>query len=175
MMKLIRQSSARAALLMALLIMPAVAADRIPEYTIKAGYLYNFALLTDWPAQTNAGFRWCFYGEDKFGSSLDAMRGKTANGRSIEVRMISKPEEARTCQAVFVSSMDRTQFKKLAEVIADSPVLTVTDEASLARSGVMILLKSETRRVGLEIDLEATKRVNLNISARLLRLATVIE
>ena len=53
-------------------------ADALPEYTIKAAYLYYFILLTDWPdEEKKADIPICFYGENSFGSTLDALKKKS--------------------------------------------------------------------------------------------------
>ena len=56
----------------------------VPEYTMKAAYLYNFALLTTWPVADSAvdkGFNLCFYGQDEFGPALDKLNAKMSTAK----------------------------------------------------------------------------------------------
>ena len=56
----------------------------VPEYAMKAAYLYNFALLTTWPGAAPGGpFTLCGYGQDTFGPALGPLKGKEVNGQKI--------------------------------------------------------------------------------------------
>jgi len=59
----------------------------VPEYTMKAAYLYNFALLTTWPTTSpfGASFNLCLYGQDDFGPALDVLNGKEVNGQRVQL------------------------------------------------------------------------------------------
>ena len=73
----------------------------IPEYTMKAAYLYNFALLTTWPTSAPTGpFTLCLYGQDTFGPALEALNGKEVNGQTIQVRHIERVENALQCRLI---------------------------------------------------------------------------
>jgi hypothetical protein len=62
-----------------------------PEYRIKAAFLYNFTLYTEWPrrsfAKADSPIVLAVVGDDPFGAELER-RGarKTVRGRPIEVR-----------------------------------------------------------------------------------------
>ncbi len=148
------------------------AGDLLPEYTVKAGYLYNFAMLTEWPADAmGENLELCFIGDDAFSSALGALQGKTVNNRQINIRSLARPGEVRGCHVLFIAEVTRAEFAQLKREIAGQAILTITDNASLAKSGVAIFLRPEQQRLVFEIDLGVAKAANLNISARLLRLA----
>jgi hypothetical protein len=150
----------------------AFSGDLLPEYTVKAGYLYNFAMLTEWPSDAaGENLELCFIGNDDFGPALQPLQGKTANNRKINVRALSSPDEAKACHLLFIAELARTEFAQLKREIAGRAILTVTDNAGLAKSGIAIFLRPEHQRLVFEIDLGVAKAANLNISARLLRLA----
>lgn len=150
----------------------ALAAEPLPEYTVKAGYLYNFAMLTEWPSDTvSDNLELCVAGNDGLGSALKSLQGKIVNNRQIAVRVLAEPAEASRCHVLFIADVERAEFAQLKREIAARPVLIITDNEQLAKSGVAIYLRTEGQRLVFEIDANAAKRANLNISARLLRLA----
>ena len=50
---------------------PAAKSDDLPEYRLKAAFLYNFAAFTEWPADVGSTLNLCVYGQDPFGEDLD--------------------------------------------------------------------------------------------------------
>ncbi len=148
------------------------AAEPLPEYTVKTGYLYNFAMLTEWPSEAAGGnLELCIAGNDGLGSALQALHGKTVNNRQIKVHTLADLAEANQCHVLYIAEVERSEFAQLKRAIATRPVLTITDNEQFAKSGVAIFLRTEGARLVFEIDANAAKSANLNISARLLRLA----
>ncbi|XAH24801.1 YfiR family protein [Xylophilus sp. GW821-FHT01B05] len=146
----------------------------VPEYTMKAAYLYNFALLTAWPAASSSAaepFRLCLYGQDEFGPALDVLNGKDVNGQTVRVLRIDRAEDALQCRLIFIGETDARRTARLAAVLGRAPILTVTD-ADVARSiGAVISLRPEDRRLSFEVNASAARQANLQLSSKLLRLA----
>ena len=152
----------------------AMASAPLPEYTVKAGYLYNFAMLTEWPSNTaGEDLELCLIGNDDFVPALETLQGKTVNKRRINVRILTQAGEVKGCHVLFISEVGRSEFAQLKREIGSRPILTVTDSEVLARSGVAIFLRPEGQRLVFEINTNAVRNADLNISARLLRLARV--
>jgi hypothetical protein len=149
-----------------------LARDALPEYTIKAGYLYNFALLTEWPPSSiGETFNMCLYRGGAFATALDAIRGKRVRNRPIAIRYVERPAEIQTCHLLFVAEITRPEMTRVVKELAARPVLTVTDDKLLEQEGAMVLLRPEGRNLVFEIDRIMAERVNLKLSSRLLRLA----
>ena len=55
-------------LLACLFFVSAVQADEQPEYRLKTAFIYNFIMLTEWPAETGSTMQLCIQGADPFGS-----------------------------------------------------------------------------------------------------------
>lgn len=150
----------------------ASAAGALPEYTIKTGYLYNFAMLTKWPASSaGAHLELCHMGNGDFGATLASLQDKLVNNRRINVRRIDAPGETKDCHVLFVTDVELSHIPRIMSEVAGQPVLTVTDDENVARAGAAIYMRPEQQRLVFEINNSAARRVNLNISARLLRLA----
>lgn len=151
-----------------------VAAEPMPEYAMKAAYLYNFALFTEWPALPDDQLNLCILGKDAFGAALDSIDGKIVNGLRLSVHRISGSSRARQCQILFLGTSDRVNFRRLLHDIEDLPVLTVTDNDDLVQAGIMIRMSIENKRLTFEINTEAARRARLAISSKLLRLAKTV-
>lgn len=167
------------AVLLALGTQAATAQPRAGEYQVKAAFLFNFTLFTDWPQAAFAGpaapLAICILGDDPFGSFLDdTVRGERVAGRDLVVRRYREVGEIEDCQVVFVS---RSQSRQLAHVLASlagRSILTVSDIADFAQRGGMICLAEDARHLRLRINLEAAQAAGLTISAKVLRIAEVV-
>jgi hypothetical protein len=147
-------------------------ADSLPEYNLKTAYLYNFALLTEWPPQSSeVPFNVCMFGQDNFGPAINALRGKTINNRVIQIRYISESKEASQCHLVFIGKASNARTDKLINELTGLAILTVTDDIGLSEDGVMIRLYPENQRFIFDINIGIVKQANLRLSAKLLRLA----
>jgi len=146
------------------------AADALPEYTIKAAYLYNFALLTDWPENKKSGnFNLCLYGKDNFGSAINALEGKMIGDQIITIQAMKDTEDVKKCHILFLGETDRHKEKRILEEIVGVPVLIVTDDAK--KTNYHILIVHDNERLAFTINMKALKEANLNLSSRLLSLA----
>ena len=156
------------------------------EYLIKAGFIYNFANLVQWPstsfAQPDSPIVIVILGEDHFGTTLDhALEGKKVNARSFVIkRARSVAELQRTlgpqkeCQILYVSSSEMPHLGEAIQVLKGAPVLTIGETPGFARSGGIINLVLEDNKVRFEVNVQAAKDADLNISSRLLALARII-
>jgi hypothetical protein len=143
---------------------------------VKAAYLSNFGRFVEWPATAkgtpNAPFNVCILGEDPFGAALDAaLAGETIDQAPLVARRILRPEDAVNCRVLFISSSEEDRLKTILADLDKASVLTVGDSPEFARHGGMIQFVLEGNRVRFEINLPAARRVGLNLSSELLKLA----
>jgi YfiR/HmsC-like len=152
----------------------ASADDALPEYRLKAAVLYNFALFTDWPADTGATLRLCVVGSDPFGRELDALEGKAVGERRLTLQPRKGDDALGDCQIVFLSSSVATQLPRVLSARVGRPLLTVADSAGAARNGVALNMSVAQNKVSFEANLKAARAQGVNLSSRLLRLATEV-
>jgi hypothetical protein len=147
----------------------------VPEYAMKAVYLYNFAQLTDWPASmpgnTQDMFTVCVFGQDELVIALEKLRGKTVNGKPLKVVRIGTVPEIKQCQMLYVGEGEGERGGRLFQSLRGTPVLTVTDDPLAARQGAMLQIVPDERRLAFEVDLDAANQAQLRMSSKLLRLA----
>jgi hypothetical protein len=154
-------------------VQPARAAD-LPEYRLKAAFVYNFALFTEWPTAVGGTLNLCVYGTDPFGAELDGLQGKLAGARSIAVHRKATIDDLPGCQIVFIAASAVAHLPRVLAGLAGQPVLTVADSASAATQGVMLNMTVTQNKISFEANLRAAREARLNLSSKLLRLATEV-
>lgn len=157
---------------------PAEAAE-LPEYRLKAVFLYNFAQFVSWPPrafpQAQAPLVIGILGDDPFGSDLDeTVRGEQVNGRPLAVRRYRKVEDVSNCHILFVSRSEVERAGQIFASLKGREILTVGDAETPAMRGAMIRFAMEKNKVRLKINVEAAKAAQLTISSKLLRAADVV-
>ena len=144
------------------------------EYQVKAAFLYNFAKFVDWPAGAGpSAFVLCILGDDPFGAGINVIAGKQIGGRVLQVRRLASADGAAACQMLFISGSESEGLARALAAVRNRPVLTVGDTPGFAERGVAINLYVEQSKVRFEINLDAAKRAQLNISSQLLKLARI--
>jgi YfiR/HmsC-like len=157
---------------------PARAAT-VPEYQIKAVFLFNFAQFVEWPASAfpDSGGPLVIgvLGEDPFGSYLDeTVRGETAHGRPIDVRRLDRLDEITGCHILFISRGELHRLDEIRSTLRGRSVLTVSDAEGFASRGGMIRFVTDRNRIRLRINLEAARAAHLTLSSKLLRPARIV-
>jgi len=168
-------------LLLAILIVSGTAhavkpARSLPEYRVKAAYLYNFIKFVSWPAQEPQNKNTilvCIAGTDPFGAELSFMHNKVLQNRTIKVQTVTL-EQLGACQIVFISRSQRSQLAAVFTALQSKPILTVSDIEGFAEGAGMIGFAMNESQLHLKINLHAAQAVGLEISSKLLEIATVV-
>jgi hypothetical protein len=153
------------------------------EYLIKAGFIYNFAKLVEWPAnafpQPDSPIVIGILGNDPFGTTLDRIvADKKISGRVISVKRVkwSKDfKELKDCNILFISSSEKEHVDSVVEAMKGLPILTIGDAPGFAKRGGIINFTLEDNKVRFEVNVEAAKHADLTISSRLLTLAKIVQ
>jgi hypothetical protein len=150
-----------------------------PEYRIKAAFLYNFTLYTEWPASAfespESPFVLAIAGPDPFGNELDAaVRGKTVKGRVIDVRRYPSADDVTQGHLLFISNEEMKSFGQILRRFRETPLLTVAEADNFTRSGGVIRLFVDQNKVVFEVNTDAAARSKVKLSSKLLSLARVV-
>jgi hypothetical protein len=162
------------------LVAPAEAqAPAVGEYEVKAAFLYSFAKFIEWPPEAAPENQDVFVisilGEDPFGAALDQLlRDRTVGQRKVVVRRVPGGQEVGPSQIVFISDSESSRLPVLLKRFQGAPVLTVGEAEGFAERGGVVRLRTEKKRVRLEINVAAAERAHLKISSELLKLARIV-
>jgi hypothetical protein len=158
-----------------------LAAETAPlEYKVKAAFLYNFAKFVEWPAakfpQPTSPFIIGVVGEDPFGNTLDeTVKGKTINGRTIQIRRFASGEDLRQCHLLFVSRSLKDPLDTTLAGLKSESVLTVGETGQFVHQGGMINFIIVDDCVKFEINLDTTEQAGLKVSSKLSSVARVVK
>lgn len=148
------------------------------EYAIKAVFLYNLVKYTDWPPASplsapDLPIVLAVVGDDPFGRSLDeAVKDRTVRGRQIQVVRTSDPRSLKNLHVAFLNtSGDSARTLELVHALAARSVLTVGDSDRTANAGVAVNFVMVQGKVRFDINQNAAKHRNIELSSQLLKLA----
>jgi hypothetical protein len=143
------------------------------ETRIKVAFIYNFVRFVEWPPHATSGpVRIGVLGRGDLDVPLqEVIRGKSVNGRPIEVTHITAATESECCEIVLIERSELKRVKEIAQALAEKPILTVCDASSCLRDGVMITFQVVDESVRFQINREAAERAGLKISSQLLKVA----
>jgi YfiR/HmsC-like len=158
----------------------AAAQDALPEYQVKAAYLFNFLKFVEWPEDafpdSLAPIVIGVVGDDPFGSTLpQVITGKTVQGRDLVVHTFRTGENLRSAQILFISASEKKRVPSILSSLRGSSVLTVADLEGFLEEGGMIQFVNENDRIRFAINLTATSQAKLKLSSKLLSLAKTVD
>jgi hypothetical protein len=148
----------------------------VTEYRIKAAFLYNFSRFVEWPEEIQQSDRFtvCVLGIDPFGDVIDSLAGKAVHDKQLVILRLTGRAVAGECRVVYISDSESGRINSILASLENRPVLTVSDSAAFAEKGGMIRLKLVDKKVRFDINNDAAQRAGLNISSKLLELATIV-
>jgi hypothetical protein len=154
----------------------AASAQAANEYEVKAAFLYNFTRFVDWPQPSGNGpFCIGIDGSDPFGGAMEeAVKGRSAGGRAIVIKRFKPGEEPAGCEMIFVSATDPKKMSAVLSRLKGVAVLTVGNAPGFCASGGDIGFDVQDNKVRLQVNPEAAQRARLQISSKLLSLATLV-
>ena len=143
------------------------------ETQLKAAFIYNFVRFIEWPPRPGSGpVRIGILGHGDLSSSLEeVIRGKAANGHSIEVLYINAGADAERCEILLIERSEAKHVKDISQALAGKPVLIVCDGGNCFRDGATIAFQMVDESVRFQINQEAAAHAGLKISSQLLKVA----
>lgn len=150
------------------------------EYQVKAAFVYNFALFTEWPDRAftdkDSPFVVAVIGADPFGSFLQqTLQNKTIAGRPVILRHFDSPDQITGCQLLFVPAAEDDHLDDIFKQVADQPILTIGETDKFLDAGGTIRFLLEDGKIRFEISPDSAARAGLRISSKLLSLAKIYQ
>ncbi len=147
------------------------AAEPIPEYDMKALYLYNFAALVTWPDAAEKKIKLCVLGKDNFKGGLEKIASDTVSTTSVNLTYLPNLKSSSSCQILFIDASEHANADSIFQHLDGKPVLTVTDSPDIFNLGAMIGLFVENKRLTFDINYVQAQDAGLIVSSKLLRVA----
>ena len=149
-------------------------AAALPEDQVKAAFIFNFLLFTNWPDSSGPLplLRLCTYGDDGVARALRDLDGRRLGNGSVTVSRVSQPDALSTCHALYLGGSEQRHWQEWQLPAQVQGTLTVTDSGErLSISTSVLVVAVENDRVVFSIDQLAAQRHRLSFSARILQLA----
>lgn len=152
---------------------PGVVAGSV-EYELKAAFIARFIDFIEWPqtASQDPKFRFCVYGQDPFGETLDELARLTPmNNKPVEIIRMRSPRQIQACDLLFISSTEKRSVPRVLRKLDNVPVLTIGDTEGFSKLGVIINFFIENDNQRFEINHQAAIQQGIKISSKLLKLS----
>ena len=151
----------------------------LPEYRVKAVFLYNFTQFVQWPESTlpgnNSPFIIGILGEDPFGPYLhEAVREEAYKNHPFIIKHFAKVEDIDNCHILFIGEKDRDEVKKILQKLQGKNMLTVGETNRFGQMGGIITFVKEKGKIKLKINQKSAENARLKISSKLLSLAEIV-
>lgn len=155
-----------------------LAAQPVQENLIKAAFVYNFVLFTEWPQESLQGLdtiNICVNTASDMQEALLALNGKFAKGLRLKVLQKNGLDQGlNQCQVLYIDHLDRSKWAAISKAAADSRILTISDDPEIGSNGAMVVLELSGNKMVFDIDQGAARKSRLLFSSKLLRLARTV-
>lgn len=146
----------------------------VNDKDMKSALIYHFALFTAWPESKEATFKICAFEEDQDNINPDIFAKQQVNGKRMQFEVMHSIEQLKSCQVLFIEDSKRLQERRVAEQLLSTPILSIADTTMRSDKEAIIKIQLEDKKYRFTIDNEAAKQHHLNLSSRLLRLASKV-
>jgi YfiR/HmsC-like len=156
----------------------AARAQVVTESSLKAAFIHSFVRFTEWPKDVlppSIPLQACVLGDPAFADVLrNYVNGHPIDGHPIVVSRMTANGLLRSCHLLYVSGVTSKQAAEVAAGLDGVPVLTLSDVDQFARVSGTAQLYVENGRIRFRVNLANARRARLQLSSRLLSLATLV-
>lgn len=153
------------------------------EEVSKAASLLNFLGYAEWPVGTfghaSAPYRVGILGDDVLLQELQSKaRNRQLEGRAVEVRRLtasSAAAELNPLHLLFVAKSHGNLLPRITRILAQRPVLLVSESRLGLQKGSVINIKDVSDKVSFEVSLPAAQYRGIVLSSRMLAIADSVQ
>lgn len=151
-------------------------AQTLEEQTVLAALALNIVRFTSWPpeAQIKDTITFCVIGDNVVQQSFVGIDQKSVGDKKLQVINLSRLRNFEECHVLYVSDLKQNILLQLFIELKKRPLLTIGEDYDFAIQGGMVGLENVNGKITLHVNLPVVREANLNISARLLKLAHII-
>jgi len=149
---------------------------QIEEHEAKAAFVLKVLNFVEWPANAGQGSLTIgIVGADETSEALQKLAaGKNVNGRQLVIKRLTSDADVSGVQVLYIGSSQGKNLAVLLEKARNANVLTVGEAAGFGQRGGIVNLLVSDGRIKFEVNPHAAERAHLQISSRLLSLATIV-
>lgn len=166
--------------IMLFLFIPSVVAYSQPAFSelqVKAVFLLNITHFISWPDCgrnfTEDPFTFCVCGNPRFAAELSAaLEGEIISG-SAPVVILGDDVLRPHCDLLYIEGECGTHTSLMFKRFVGGPILTVGDAHDFCRNGGGVTLELKQKRIQLQVKVNAMRMQHLQVSSKLLQIATL--
>ncbi|HMB95128.1 MAG TPA: YfiR family protein, partial [Tepidisphaeraceae bacterium] len=150
------------------------------ESQVKAAMICNFVQFVEWPSDAfssaDAPLVIGVMNPNPFGDVVEQLtRGKSLNGHAIVIRHLDSADEVQGCHAIFVPATREADLNAIMHKASEQPMLTIGETDSFPWAGGILRFYLEENKLRFEVNPEAAAHARLQISSKLMKLATIFK
>jgi hypothetical protein len=151
-------------------------AQSLEEQTVLAALALNIVRFTTWPedAKIDKTIDLCVVGDNVVQQSFSSIDNKAVGDKTLHIINLTRLRNFEQCHGLYVSQLNQNVLLQIFVEIQKNPILSIGETADFAKQGGMVGLENADGKINLHVNLTVAKESNLNISARLLKLAKII-
>jgi hypothetical protein len=151
-------------------------AQSLEEQTVLSALALNIVRFTTWPDDTAIKeiIDFCVVGDNVVQQSFAGIDHKPVGNKTLQIINMTRLRNFEQCQVLYVSNLPQNILLQVFVEIKKHPLLTIGEGYDFALQGGMVGLENVNGKITLHVNLPVAHESNLNISARLLKLAKVI-
>jgi hypothetical protein len=153
-------------------------ADAIQEYTAKSVLALNLARFSDWPPEifqdSGSSVNLCLLGDEIVQQAFNFFDKKQLGNKTLSVLNINETKQLDHCHLLYISAESRIPATLLEESY-QSHILTIGESEDFLAHGGMVYLKIIDPKINLNVNLAAIQKAGVQLSSRVLKLATLFK
>lgn len=153
-------------------------AQTLEEQSVLAALALNIVRFTTWPATAQAnmkeGMVFCVVGDNVVQESFASIDHKVVGDYTLKVVNLSRLNNFEQCHVLYISQLKQNILMQVLLSVKKMPLLTIGEGEDFAVQGGVVGMENVNNKITLHVNLTVAREAELNISARLLKLAKVI-
>lgn len=144
------------------------------ERAVRAAFVFNLTKYVSWPG-AHQRLVIGVLGDANIGAALkQVLDGKSSDGRPISVVLHPADSDLGNCDVLYIAGLPAPAVRSILNRTASKSVLTVGDNDQFVRAGGTVALVRAGDQIQIEVNLEALRSRQLDMSSRLLKLAVLL-
>ena len=150
------------------------------EYEIKAAWIGKFCEFVEWHYSSDVSnpskpFRIAVIGKHNFGNLLDEFYNeRRIKSKTVTITYYNDIKKLPDCDLLFITATASNNLMEIINHYKNLPVLTISDTYGFASKGVHINLYKQNDMIRFEINENAVKAANLQMSHLILKQAKIV-